>query len=126
MLACLTLCVLASYAQKSSRSYPSVRLNTLSKSSSDTVTLKAYVRDVYVCPPCPEGAQCKPCMENHLTVVEEKPIDPFKITQQVRIFTQHPDSLKIGRRYKFTVTFQNKSVSPGDNLVLVSYKPQNK
>ncbi len=124
----VVLCCLFSFtstlAQRSGQKYPMVKIATLAKATSDTVRLKAYVFDVYVCPPCPEGAQCKPCMENHATVVEEEPVDPMKVPldRRVRIFTERSDSLKTGKRYLFTVTFRNKKTSPEANVTLVSFR----
>lgn len=104
---------------------PLVHISTLNLAKSDTVRLKGYVFDIYVCPPCPVGAQCKPCMENHFTVVEKRPSDPFKVPleSRLRIFTSRPDSLKVGKRYMFTVQFRNKKTSPADNVTLISFRP---
>ena len=112
-------------SQKPQRKYPLVSITDLSKSSADTVRLKVYVLDIYICPPCPKGMQCKPCIENNFTVVEEKPIDIFKIPAEnkLRIFTPHPDSVKLGRRYMLTVRFRNKKASPVDNMELISFQP---
>jgi hypothetical protein len=109
-------------AQKSGKSYPRVRFENLEKSTADTVRIKAYVLDIYVCPPCPKGAQCKPCIENNLTIVEEKPVNPFKVTKRLRVFTQRPDSLKVGKQYLFTIAFRDKAKSPADNATLVFFK----
>lgn len=103
---------------------PLVHIKKLDRSKADTVRIKAYVFDIYVCPPCPKGAQCKPCMENNLTAVEEEPVDPQQVSleSRLRIFMTHPDSLKVGKRYIFTVRFRNKKVSPLDNVDLLSFK----
>jgi hypothetical protein len=104
--------------------YPLVRLSALEKVSADTVLFNAYVIDVYVCPPCPPGAICKPCNENNLTVVEETPgdITNIPLEKRVRIFSENPNRVKVGNRYLFTATFRNKKVSPKDNLKLVAFK----
>ena len=111
--------------QKTSLKYPLIKIGSLKEAAYDTIRIKAYVFDVYVCPPCPEGAQCKPCMENHLTVVEEKFRDPQKVSldSRVRIFAEKPDLLEVGKRYVFLVSFRNKMMGPSDNLKLVSFKP---
>ena len=67
------------YSQKQSHKYKLVSFSELGKVREDTVRLKVYVLDIYVCPPCPKGMQCKPCIENNFTAVEEKPVDIFKI-----------------------------------------------
>ena len=35
-----------------------------------TVVLIGYVVDTYACPPCPAGAQCKPCQGDHVTIAD--------------------------------------------------------
>ena len=112
------------HTQKLTGKIPTVTFSGLKKSLADTVLVRAYVMDIYVCPPCPEGMQCKPCMENNFTIVEEKPVDVFKIPleKRLRIFMPHPDSLKMNRRYWFTIRFRNKKTNPVDNAELVSYK----
>jgi hypothetical protein len=117
--------MLASAIAFSQKPFPLVRLGSLDKATSDTIRVKAYVFDIYVCPPCPEGAMCKPCIENNFTAVEEKPVDPFKVAHEkrVRVFMERPDSLKVGKQYLFVVRFRNKTTSPEDNLTLISFKP---
>jgi len=117
------LCLLIiAWGQKNEKTYPLLSFSKLSMATADTVQLKAYVLDVYQCPPCPPGMTCKPCIENHFTVVEKKPVDIMKIPleDRVRIFTDQPKGLVVGKRYLFTVSFRNKKVSPKDNLELIS------
>jgi hypothetical protein len=125
LLFCSLLSAICAAGQASTK-YPLVTFEALGKTASDTVRLKAYVLDVYQCPPCPPGMICKPCMENHFTVVEKKPADIMKIPleDRVRIFTDQPKALKIGKPYTFTVRFRNKKASPKDNLELISYTPR--
>jgi len=105
-------------------SYPLVHVEQLSKAPADTIRLKAYVLDVYTCPPCPPGMICKPCTGNHVTIAEEKPKDMMKISsdKRIRIFTENPKGLTPGKRYVFTLRFKNKKASPVDNLELISFR----
>jgi hypothetical protein len=111
-------------AQAATKKYQIVNFDKLAETSNDTVRLKAYVLDVYRCPPCPPGAICKPCMENYFTVVEQKPVDIMKIPlgNRIRIFTNKSNDLTVGKQYIFTITFRNKKTSPSDNLELISLK----
>ncbi len=113
------------YSQRQSHKYKLVSFSELGKVKDDTVRLKVYVLDIYVCPPCPEGMQCKPCIGNNFTAVEEKPVDIFKIPgdKRLRVLTPHPDSLKVGKRYMITIRIMNKKVRPIGEVELVSYKP---
>jgi hypothetical protein len=106
------------------KKYPQVRIADLEKNSADTVELKAFVLDVYHCPPCPPGAICKPCIENNISVVEDKPDDITKIPleKRVRIFISNQKEFEMGKHYLFVVTFRNKKSSPKDNLTLISFR----
>ena len=124
-LLCALLIPMSGFSQKKPKAYPLVKISTLDKSTSDTVRIKAFVLDIYVCPPCPEGMICKPCMENNFTAVDEKPLDPMKIPweKKLRVMTQHPDSLKTGSRYLFTVRFKSKKDGKKGDMEMVSFKP---
>ena len=124
-LLCTLLAPIQGFSQKPSKAYPLVQVSTLNKSKSDTVRMKAYVLDIDVCPPCPEGAICKPCIGNHFTAVDEKPVDPTKIPweRKLRVFTQRPDSLKTGKRYLFTLRFKSRKAGIAGDLEMVSFKP---
>ncbi len=110
---------------KSTRGFPLVNISTLNKAKSDTVRIKAFVLDIYVCPPCPEGMICKPCIENHFTAVDEKPLDPTKIPweKKLRVFTERPDSLKTGKRYLFILRFKGKKADKKGDMEMISLKP---
>ncbi len=87
--------------------------------------MKAFVLDIYVCPPCPEGMICKSCIENHFTAVDEKPVYPMKIPgeRKLRVFTQRPDSLKTGKRYLFILRFKSKQADKQGEIEMMSFKP---
>jgi hypothetical protein len=121
----LLLCIFLSIqplAQTKSNKYPLVDFKDLAKATSDTVQLKAFVMDAYECPPCPPGMICKPCVGDHIMVVEKKRVDILKIPleDRVRIFAHQPKRLTIGKLYTFTITFRNKK-EKFDNYELVSF-----
>lgn len=64
-----------------------------------------YVVKVYRCPPCPEGALCKPCIGNYIVVSQEKiEFDLHQVTdKQVIIFVDENTEFLIGKRYRFLV-----------------------
>lgn len=104
------------------KKYPLVGFADLETTTSDTIRLNGFVLDVYQCPPCPPGAICKPCMENHISVTENKPGDITKISleKRVRIFTFNQNGFDVGKKYQFTIAFQNKKSK--DNIRLISCK----
>lgn len=121
----ITLAILlVSFISWGQKKYPQVRIADLEKSSPDTVELRAYVLDVYHCPPCPPGAICKPCIEDNISVVEDKPTDITKIPleKRVRIFIANQKGFEAGKQYLFVVKFRNKKSSPKDNLMLISFR----
>ncbi|MBS1509129.1 MAG: hypothetical protein JSS79_20995 [Bacteroidetes bacterium] len=107
------------------KKYPLMKFADLQTATSDTIQLKGYILDVYQCPPCPPGAICKPCIENNISVVEDKPKDIAKIPSEkrVRLFTANQRGFEVSKEYLFVVTFRNKKSNAGDNLSLISFKP---
>jgi hypothetical protein len=54
----------------------------------------AYVVEIHKCPPCPPGAQCKPCLGDYIVIadnLDEK--DPLLI-KRLRVFTSKPERLE--------------------------------
>ena len=64
-----------------------------------------FVLFKYKCPPCPEGAQCKPCMPNNM-VVGSKPQDAKDYSavlgdQQLTVYMDDPTPFADQMRYLF-------------------------
>jgi hypothetical protein len=47
---------------------PSISDLNAKRPTSGRFTLLGYVSKVYLCPPCPQGAQCKPCMGDNIVL----------------------------------------------------------
>ena len=114
----------AAQSQSSYGMYPLITIGKINETPRDTVKLKVYVVEVYVCPPCPPGAQCKPCMENNITVADEKLKDISKVPAEklLRVITREAESFKIGKRYFLTVRFRRNKETQSEDAVLVSSK----
>ena len=58
-------------------------------------------------------------------LLDEKPSDPMKIPleKKLRVMTQRPDSLTIGKRYLFTLRFKSRKDGKAGDLEMVSFKP---
>ncbi len=104
--------------QSSKRSYPqhlnlpAAALRDLKQGRLDQeqFNIEGYVRSVYQCPPCPKGAQCKPCLGDHIIIAESKndqksPSDP---EDHLLIFATNPAQFKTGKRYLFSVKFRGR------------------
>jgi hypothetical protein len=85
--------------------YPLIAISEISTTKSDTFRVNAKVIEVYRCPPCPKGAQCKPCIGNHITVVDPKTKD----NGQLFVSTDDPEKFKIDSSYVLLVHLQNKA-----------------
>jgi hypothetical protein len=77
-------------------------LRTISSDTPDTVAVRANVKSIYKCPPCPPNARCKPCVDAHL-VVGDQESDPWTV------YTRTTQPFIIGKTYRFTLLLKNKS-----------------
>jgi hypothetical protein len=95
------------------KNYPLLLIRDLSKSKADTFRVRATVTSIATCPPCPKGAMCKPCLGNHITVMNNN--DSLRI--QLVVFTDNPDQFARGRIYQFTLSMRNKAKHEDAELV---------
>ena len=67
------------------------------------------VADVYLCPPCPKGAQCKPCIGDNIQISDTLPMAGVLNGQILMVFIAPADTPKFrkGYRYKLTVEADN-------------------
>jgi len=94
-----------------------------------TFTLIGYVAKSYRCPPCPQGAMCKPCMGANVVLSDE----PRRINLytelgpgDVIVFVTDSDLAKlvVGKRYRFRVEVGTRSSTslPINDLRLVKWE----
>jgi hypothetical protein len=71
--------------------------------------IRGYVIETYECPPCPPGAQCKPCIGNYVVITDNlKEKDP-KFIRRLRIFSGKTKPLFTSNEmYLFTVKVRGK------------------
>ncbi|MGC4022676.1 MAG: hypothetical protein QM734_12375 [Cyclobacteriaceae bacterium] len=100
-------------AQKKRKSYPRIEISKVSDNPFDTLELVASVKSTYKCPPCPKGAQCKPCIGDHIEAIDGKD------GGWIRLFTDEPFRYKVGKKYLFTVRFRTK-VHRENNVAIVN------
>ena len=114
--------------QQSSAGLPVLTFADLEKNDSNdsidgSFRIVGVVIDIYKCPPCPEGAMCKPCIGDHIDVtdnLDEKNPAPIK---RLRIFTDKPEQLEFKKKYLFTVKVRGKLLKgqPIHDVDLVSF-----
>ena len=75
--------------------------------------LTGFVVHRYQCPPCPEGAMCKPCIGDHVVISESAellqnypPDGPYVV-----VFTPEPEPLSLGKRYIFNVEVLGRTMT---------------
>jgi hypothetical protein len=84
----------------------------------------AYVVEIHKCPPCPPGAQCKPCLGDYIVVtdnVDEK--DPLLI-KRLKVFTHKPEQFELKQKFSFVAKVRGKvpSGKPIENLDLIDFE----
>ncbi|WNG47795.1 hypothetical protein F0U60_29440 [Archangium minus] len=99
--------------------------------ASGTHTLEGYIRRLAPCPPCPAGAECKPCMGDHL-ILSDKP-GPFEGygtlgEQELIVFApsrEDLNKLEEGQRRRLTVRVTSKQTTalPLHDVELVTMGP---
>jgi hypothetical protein len=95
------------------KKYPRVEFTKVGDSNSDTLKFTARVRTIYQCPPCPEHAQCKPCIGDHVEVTNGNRDLDF------RVFTHQLSLFEVDKTYDFLVRFRSK-LHRNDNIELVT------
>jgi hypothetical protein len=67
--------------------------------------LIAYDEDIYLCPPCPKGAQCKPSIGDNFTITDTPPRAGTPGKERIMVFSTPSDlaKLQIGRRYRLRI-----------------------
>ena len=86
--------------------------------------IEGFVLQTYKCPPCPEAAQCKPCLGDHIVVTDNLEEKGPALVKRLRIFTSKPEQFELKRTYSFLVKVRGK-IKPGrtiDEVDLISSK----
>ena|SRR6185295_10037809 len=105
-------------AQKKEKdNYPWISIGDIKACKSDTFRIQAKVVNRYHCPLCPQGAICKPCIGDHLTVVDTD----GSSNRQELIFTKNPDEFATEAVFVFTLTLHNKA-RPESGTDLIAFE----
>jgi len=97
------------------------------KPSSGSFNTAGYVVKIYTCPPCPEGAMCKPCMRDNIVISEDKKLlSSYALTgREVVVFFSGRNNFRLGGRYRFSVKVLDHSTTaePLNDIELLGYEP---
>lgn len=71
----------------------------------DVFNVNGYIAKVYNCPPCKNGASCKPCMGDNIVISEEnKLLQTYTLSdKELIIFVDKPNQFKFATNYSFTL-----------------------
>jgi ribosomal protein S6E (S10) len=88
----------------------------IEKLTGQQVTVKAYVREVYVCPECPKGQECKACEQPHYWITDEKEGKKEKAMMVVdyptkKPLVETPPVFTVGAKVTVKGTFQRATLS---------------
>lgn len=104
--------------------YPLVsNINDVNRNKPVFFSIKAFVIDIYNCPPCPEGAMCKPCMGDNVTISDTVSSGNSSNTN-LRVFIKNQEQFQLNKKYFFALKL-TKLYSDNDTE-LVSYEPIDK
>ncbi len=96
------------------------------KPENGTFETKGFIAKVFTCPPCPPGAQCKPCMKDNIVISEEKKtLENYDIGHtELIIFTNEDKKYAVGEQYEFKIRItENKTTaSELNDIELISSK----
>src|SRR5205085_3091040 len=70
----------------------------INKQAPDTCRIAVFVNSIYNCPPCPKGADCKPCIGDHIMVA-----DSLNGKIQFRVFVKEPAKFSVGEKYTLLI-----------------------
>ena len=87
--------------------------------------IEGYVLQIYKCPPCPVGAQCKPCLGDHVVVTDNLNEKNPVLIKHLRIFNKKPEQFEVGKRYSFLVKVRGKirEGRPTEEVDLINFDP---
>lgn len=113
------------YPQISNYTFYPIHEIKQNKFSSGTYNTEGYVVKIYTCPPCPRGAQCKPCMRDNVVISENNQIlETYTLSdKEMVLFANNPKQFELGKKYKFSIKIlDHKSTGePINDVEVVGY-----
>ena len=113
------------YPQISNYTFYPIHEIKQNKFSSGTYNTEGYVVKIYTCPPCPKGAQCKPCMRDNIVISEiNNLLETYSMSdKEMVLFTNNPKQFALGKKYQFSIKILDyKSTDePINDVEIVGY-----
>ena len=110
-LVCLSLVLSLAQDKNPERTPPLLTFSDLNRSDLDEAPfrIEGSVTQIYKCPPCPAGAQCKPCLGNHIVITDNLDEKNPALIKRLRIFNDKPEQFEEQKKYSFVVKLRGKS-----------------
>jgi hypothetical protein len=128
-LACLAATLSLAQEKKPVQEPPLITFAQLNRSDLDDgpFRIEGQVTEVHRCPPCPEGAQCKPCLGDHLVITDNPDEKDPALIRRLRIFVKVPEleKFEIAKTYSFLVKVRGRlrNGKPLEEVELISFDP---
>lgn len=83
------------------------------KIHSGEYNIEGFVVKIYTCPPCPPGANCKPCMKDNIVVsTNNRKLETYSLShQEVILFGKDVQQFKMGEKYRFSIKVTNEKTT---------------
>lgn len=111
-LACLASTLSFAQDRKPVQEPPLITFAQLNRSDLDDgpFRIDGYVVQIYKCPPCPEGAMCKPCLGDHLVITDNPDERDPALIRRLRIFAKRPalEEIETAKKYSFLVKVKGR------------------
>lgn len=93
------------YPQLSNYAFYPIHEIKQNKFNSGAYNTEGYVVKTYTCPPCPKGAQCKPCMRDNIVISENNQIlETYTLSNnEMILFANNPKQFELGKKYQFSI-----------------------
>ncbi|MDD3083698.1 MAG: hypothetical protein PHP82_01615 [Candidatus ainarchaeum sp.] len=100
------------------KTYPNIIQNNINTTISElkesfnidkNYNIEGYVVKIYSCPPCPEGASCKPCMQDNIIISEKNfLLENYALSStEIILFVENPKQFELGKKYVFSIKITN-------------------
>lgn len=113
------------YPQTSNFAFYPIHEIKLNKFNSGTYNTEGYIVKIYICPSCPKGAQCKPCMRDNIVISENnKLLETYSLSdKEMVLFADNPNQFDLGKKYKFSIKILDYKTTgePINDIEVIGY-----
>jgi hypothetical protein len=123
---CLSPAISSSHNQDPAAKPPLLTFDDLQKNDGveGSFRIEGYVINIYKCPPCPAGMQCKPCIPDNIDVTDNIKEQDMSRIRRLRIFTDKTEQFELKKKYSLVVKVKGQIPKgrPIENVELIAAK----